>query len=100
MQRMAGKLEQNIKYIKLQFIYEVGNSGGIALLSLCNLPCLRSAVCCLISKSCRKTYPYLPNSCDCVRKCAVTTLLLAYVSFYKNVCKKGCDQCIFVNSSA
>ena len=38
--------------------------------------------------------------CDCRRKCTATMPLLVYVSFYKNICKKGRDQCIFANSFA
>ena len=36
-------------------------------------------------------------SCDCRRKCTATTPLLVYVSFYKNILKKGRVQCIFAN---
>ena len=38
--------------------------------------------------------------CDCRIKCTVTMPLLAYVSFYKNISKKGHDQCVFANSIA
>ena len=38
--------------------------------------------------------------CDCRRKYTATTPILAYVSFYKNICKKGRDQSIFANSIA
>ena len=34
--------------------------------------------------------------CYCRRKYTTTTPLLAYVSFYKNICKKGRDQCILI----
>ena len=32
---------------------------------------------------------YLPDICDCGRKYTATMPLLAYVSFYKNACKRG-----------
>ena len=35
--------------------------------------------------------------CDCRRKCTKTTPIFAYVSFYKDILKKGRVQCIFAN---
>ena len=35
--------------------------------------------------------------CDCRRKCTATMPLLVYISFYKNILKKGRVQCIFAN---
>ena len=35
--------------------------------------------------------------CDCRRKCTKTTLIFAYVSFYKSILKKGRVQCTFAN---
>ena len=35
--------------------------------------------------------------CDCRRKCTKTTPIFAYVSFYKNILKKGRVQCTFAN---
>ena len=36
--------------------------------------------------------------CDCRRKCTATAPVLVYVSFYKNMCKKRRDQCIYADS--
>ena len=60
-----------------------------------DLSCLRGAVYCLISKPCVEIHLYLPVIAE--ENAQKTTPIFVYVSFYKNILKKGRVQCIFAN---
>ena len=68
----------------------------MALMWLCGLPIMFERSCLLPNIEALYINSPVPP-CDCRRKCTVTMPLLACVSFYINICKKGCDQCIFAN---
>ena len=77
-------------------ICEEGNSVGVWHLAtwLGDLTCLKS--CLFLNIEALYINSPVPP-CDCRRKCTETTPIFAYVSFYKNILKKGRVQCIFAN---
>ena len=72
----------------------------------CQERCMPHNVFLQVERSClmpniKALYINLPVPlCDCIRKYTAIKPLLTYVSFYKNIDKKGRDQCIFANSFA